>query len=237
MALHLEQMTADELKQLNRDRTLIFIPVAALEDFGPHLPLAHGLNEATYFCEQTAVNFEGKYQGWNCVIAPRAPIGISTQTTEVSLVSRGHVLRDWLVDFCLQLNRVGFSYFVCVTGSLTPRQLTAIDDAAKQISRRARYRLIKTRPKLLSASTVQLQKSEVYRSPFWPDAWEHGGELDTSVALAIDPNEVRPIYSELKQIVRPVGFFERLLLRVRGKRSGYWGAPQMATQKKRCRTH
>jgi hypothetical protein len=52
------------------------------------------------------------------------------------------------------------------------------------------------------------------------------------VALAIDPNEVRPIYSELKQIVRPVGFFERLLLRVRGKRSGYWGAPQMATQKK-----
>ena len=141
---------------------------------------------------------------------PCAPLGIDSNTTRVAVTVRGHVLRDWLVDGCRSLIRAGFLHFVCFSGNLGPKQLTAIEEAGKSIRRSGRWgrwagvmaRRNSVSPTLISASSALTSWKDVLASPFGPDPEEHGGRRDTSIALAISKDLVDPSYACLPKMER-----------------------------------
>ena len=235
MPLYFERLTASDLKSLSPAQTVFFFPVGPLEDHGPHLPMGTHLFEALHFAVSAAERLEKEQPGWTAVIMPAAPLGINSHTTRLSLTVRPHVLRDWLVDACHGLWKADFRYFVCFSGERGPRQLTAIEDAAKFLRRKAgrlRSSPILRRwsrlPILVSATSAQISAQDVWKSPFWPDPLEHAGMRDTSVMLAIVPDLVRPVYKTLPSSLRPDSRWDRLWQRLRQKTSGYWGSPQDA---------
>jgi len=246
--LEFERMTADELEALPRVQTVFLFPVGAPEDHGPHLAMGLDGAEAARLCRMIGERIEKELPGWKAVLMPSAPLGVQNVTTALALRVRAHVLRDWLVDACRSLERAGFVHFVCFSGNLAPRTLTAIEDAGKIISRRglikrARRLLAGARsrpyPTLVSASSALTTAQDARRTPFWPDPAEHGGERDTSVALALSledsgPDEVwvRAGFPQLVAAARAPGAFSRLLARKTSSTRGYWGEPARATEER-----
>lgn len=237
MAVDFIRLTSSQLLSLPPAKTAFFFPVGPLEDHGPHLPLGLDLLEATELCRLAGERLESEMPGWNAVLMPAAPLAIDTNTKKLALSVRAHVLRDWLVDACQGLTRAGFFHYICFSGHLGPKQLTAIEEAGGLIRKRTRWirlarKLTGTRasttplPTLISACSAQVSASTVRESPLFLDPREHGGRRDTSVALALNPSLVGADYPSLQNLdwASP-SHLRRAWLRITRKISGYWGKP------------
>jgi len=222
MPLRFQDLTTTQLQTLPRSQTVFFMPVGPLEDHGPHLPLGLDALCAQKVSEQTANLIEKSMPGWSAILLPTLPLGIEGNTQKNKIFVRAHVLRDWLVDACLSLNKEGFKYFICITGHSGPKQLTAIEDAGK-IVRRKSFLKFGQKPLLLSGSSALVSKTKWIQSPFYLKPTEHGGRLDTSLALEVCPNLVQPQYTGLAPKDPPA--FGLLT-----KNSGYWGNPSEANR-------
>jgi creatinine amidohydrolase len=235
MPLLLETTPGAKLAALPRERTVFFFPVGPIEDHGPHLPVGLDLFEAEKLCELAAARLEREQPGWVGVIMPRAPLGIDSDTTAFRLTVRGHVLRDWLVDGCLGLGKLGFRHFVAFSGHPGPKQLTAIEEAGKIVRRRAGAGWLRKlggrgpAPALVSASSALTSLADMKKAPFAPDPVEHGGRRDTSVALEAAREFVDPAFAQLPALARVEPRGRRRRLRRQGGLGGYWGEPAGAT--------
>lgn len=246
MAVDFIRLTAKQIDELPSDQTVFFFPVGPLEDHGPHLPVGLDLTEAETVCRMTAERLERERPGWVGVIMPAAPLGVSSNTSAISVTVRAYVLRDWLVDCCKSLMRARFRHFICVSGQLGPRQLTAIEDAGKLLMWRGPFTWLiaalapknsirKIHPTFISASSALVGPSDAKKSPFWSDPDEHGALRDTSVALALgwlNGETFTPATAEslgLKQNPRRGSSLSRGLDLFLGKRAGFWGPQSPAT--------
>lgn len=240
MPLEFARLTSAQLLALPKTKTAFFFPVGPLEDHGPHLPLGMDLMEANELCRRAAIRLESEMPGWTAIILPPAPLGLESNTQGLALTVRAHVLRDWLVDACRALSRSGFVHFICFSGHLGPKQLTAIEEAGMMIYKRTRWirlsrKIFKSKtitagqpplPALVSACSATISASSVRESPFFLDTKEHGGRRDTSVGLAIDSTLVDEGYKSLptKTWVDP-SHWNRAYKRIRNRVAGYWGSP------------
>lgn len=235
MPLELNQLNAEQLNGLPRDKTVVFFSVGPIEDHGPHLPIGQDLLEAEKVCSLLAQKLENSREGWVAVLAPPAPLGIDSNTSALALTVRPHVLRDWLVDASRSLSRNGFRFFACYSGHPGPRQLTAIEEAGKLIHRGTLFGLMGKR-QLISLSSALVDGAWVRKSPFWPDPKQHGGEEDTSIALAVKKEWVSPIAQSLPPRELEYSFLGRAWLRASRNLRGYWGAPAQASAEKGAAT-
>ena len=234
MPFEFSMLPGSRFHSLVREQTVFFFPVGPLEDHGPHLPMGLDLELATAYAFACGSEFEKKYPDWTAVVMPPAPLGIDANTCAAVTV-RGHVLRDWLVDSCRSLGKQGFLYFVCFSGHLGPRQLTAIEEASQMIHggvwwlRLPSLFLRKRRLIFLSASSAWMDLKTVFRFPFGSDPPEHGAREDTSLALALAFDLVGEEWKSLPPLSLAASFWRRLLDRKRGRTMGYWGDPSSAS--------
>lgn len=243
MPIELSKISAHQFYDLPRERTVFFFSVGPLEDHGSHLPMGMDLEEASRLSFLFAEHLEKQMPGWVGVIMPSTALGIESNTTRLAIRVRAHVLRDYLVDSCRSLVQMDFFHFVCFSGHLGPKQLTAIEEAGKLIRHSSTFGRLKKwggiipgvkflQPSFLSASSARVKIADVRRSPFWPDPEEHGGKRDTSVAVFLFNDLVDPKYKELPVVKKEGSFLNRLMLRLRGQTSGYWGAPSEAERER-----
>jgi creatinine amidohydrolase/Fe(II)-dependent formamide hydrolase-like protein len=240
MAVDFIRLTAKQIDELPSEQTVFFFPVGPLEDHGPHLPVGLDLTEAETLCRMAAERLERERPGWVGVIMPAAPLGVSSNTSVTAITVRGYVLRDWLVDCCKSLIRARFRHFVCISGQLGPRQLTAIEDAGRLLMWRGPFTWListlspassprKIQPTFISASSALVGPTDAKKSPFWSDPTEHGALRDSSVALSLgwmNGQTFTPATAEaldLKQNPRRGSHLSRGLDLLLGKRSGFWG--------------
>jgi creatinine amidohydrolase/Fe(II)-dependent formamide hydrolase-like protein len=230
MSLEFSRLTSSQFKKLSREKTVFFFAVGPIEDHGSELPMGIDLLEAYQLCFSSATRLERELPEWTGVLMPPAPLGVEANTQKVALTVRPHVLRDWLVDACRSLRKSGFRHFVCFSGHLGPKQLTAIEDAAKIVTKRGRFLPTSKHCELVSASSCLVSSADLKESLFWPDPKEHGGKRDMSVALWLkqvsEPEKVPSLIGQL----RPDSWFERGSRRYAGKVSDYWGDPAQATE-------
>lgn len=234
--LHLRDLSAERLAALSRDTTVLFLGVGPVEDHGPHLPVGLDLAATDQMIALTAARLERELPGWNALVLPSLPLGIEANTRVFALTVRGYVLRDFLVDFCGSMAREGFRHFVCFTGHTGPRQLVAIEEAGRLLRRRFTggwlRRSVLGRPvvSLVSANSALINRDQAFRSPLWPDAIEHGGLNDTSLALAIGaPVDAR--YLAMPESRRVDSYWERAWNRLTRKTRGYWTSASEPTAK------
>jgi len=232
-------MTADEIEALPRGSTVVFFPVGALEDHGPHLPVGLDLDEAEALCRLAAERLEAEHKGWVGIIAPRAPLAVETHTRSWAFAVRGYVLRDYLVDAGWTWLRQGFRFLVCFSGNPSARNLVAIEEAGRLLTRRARRsrgRILEFfkgsgygPPSLVSGRSGGSKPADVWPALLGADPEEHGGKRDTSIALwlyqgtAREPRAIPPAFP------RTGTRWSRLLDRLRRRRWGYWGDPTQAS--------
>ena len=132
MPVHeLAQLTWEEVRDLDRERTLVVLPVGAIEAHGPHLPLDTDVVIATAMARAGARKLAAR--GRVVVILPAlaytaASFGAAFHgTLSISAIT----VTALIVDVARSLSHQGFRLLALANVHLDPEHVTALNEAVK----------------------------------------------------------------------------------------------------------
>jgi creatinine amidohydrolase len=184
MPVHeLAQLTWEEVRELDREKTVAILPVGAIEAHGPHLPLDTDVVIATAMARAGARKLADR--GRIVVILPAlaytaASFGAAFHgTLSVSAVT----VTALIVDVARSLSDQGFRLLALANVHLDPDHLTALNEAAKLA--RA-HRLLPIVFPDLTRKPWGTRLGDEFRSGAC-----HAGQFESSIVIAERPESVR----------------------------------------------
>ena len=234
--IELAECTYVDAARLARDpRSVVLLPLGAVEQHGPHLPLLVDWLGAEELARRVAPHL--RRAGLRPVLAPSLPYGVSTLAAEWSgtvSLSRPLVTR-LIVEIVGALARHGFRRFVLVNYQADPDHLRAMEAARRRLVRRPGLRVafagFAPDPRA-NAAMVNARVRRFLRSPRPESEW-HSGELETALVLATRPELVRrslmrrlpPAWVDVRaELARGARRFRQIDARTQG----YFGWPAAA---------
>ena len=126
--MKIEEMTSADFKRKVRPSSVVILPIGAVEEHGPHLPLSTDCIQPMYVAEQVAAET-------GAFIAPLLPYGVCTSTRDFpgTLTLSFDALRLTVRDILAELVRNGFRNIVVLTGHAGREHVAALRMAAKEI--------------------------------------------------------------------------------------------------------
>lgn len=232
----LAELTGPEAATLARSgKVVVILPLGAIEQHGPHLPLLTDWRGAEELARRIAPHLARA--GWRPVLAPPIPYGVSTLAVgwpgTVSLTIS--TLRRLVVEVVSALASHGFRRIVLTNYQADPDHLRAIEGARRELIRRRRVQVLVAGFEPGAGPVSAMTNARVralLRSPR-PEAEWHAGELETAFMLASDRRLVRmriarrlpPAWFDFRgALARGVSNFRRL----GPGGAGYFGSPAVA---------
>lgn len=132
---HVTKLNTEQIRTLDRDKTVVLLPGGILEQHGPYLPLfADGyMNE--WITARLAETIVAR-PGWNVLIFPMIPLGAGG-ANEVgrrhvfpgTFAVRAETLRDVFLDLATELGEQGFQWVFIVHDHGAPNHNRMLDQA------------------------------------------------------------------------------------------------------------
>jgi creatinine amidohydrolase len=180
--------------RLARDpRSVVLLPLGAVEQHGPHLPLLVDWLGADELARRVAPHL--RRAGWLPIVLPSLPYGASPLARgfagTISLSTRTLVAAA--SEILEALVAQGFQRFVLANYQADPAHLAAMARIKRRVERRRGARVLfagfapVARPQRAMTSA---RVARLLRSPR-PDREWHSGEMETSLVLAVRPALVR----------------------------------------------
>jgi creatinine amidohydrolase/Fe(II)-dependent formamide hydrolase-like protein len=201
-----EEMLYPQMRDLDREKTLLILPVSALEVHGFHLPMGVDTFSATIAASGLAELFAQKHPDWSVVIYPPLTLGTDELPLAGSISVSPRTVRSAVMDFGKSLARHGFKYIVVTNGHGGPRHSPAIEEACHRVSLRKKIAMFAPSIRVLHPYTdgraIPKLEAELGRpmSDFEKEAFstggEHAGVLETSMLLAYRPDLVSDVYKK-----------------------------------------
>jgi creatinine amidohydrolase len=173
-------------------RSVILLPLGAVEQHGPHLPLSVDWLGSEELARRVAPHL--RRGGWRPVLAPSLPYGTSTLATAwagtVSL--RAATTARLVVEIVRALRAHGFRRFVLTNYQADPDHLRAIAAARRALTRAGIQVLVAgfAPPGRGASPMLDPRVRALMRSPRPEREW-HSGELETAMMLSVAPRLVR----------------------------------------------
>lgn len=230
--LKLAELNTEQIRALNKEKTIVLIPGGILEEHGPFLPsFTDGYrNEATTAELARAV---AARPDWTALVLPTIPLGVGGANELGGHFSfpgtyavRSSTLRAVFVDLASDLGEQGFRWIFVVHLHGAPSQHRALDDAGDYFHDTYGGRMVHLYGLMpvLAAGAPRLDPAEAAENGM--DM--HAGRAETSDILFIRPGLVAPGFrtapslpgknwDDLVRIARTAGW------------PGYFGAPRQAT--------
>ncbi|MGB9635657.1 MAG: creatininase family protein [Thermoplasmata archaeon] len=172
------ELTAEEVKNLDKGKCIVFIPAGAVEAHGAHLPLLTDFYQAENICIELAGIFGG-------VVAPPIYYGncSSTRNFPGTISILPGTLQALTYEILSEFVRNGFRNFVFITGHAGSGHMQAIAEACKRIVNECED------AKIMMLSDYDIAYE--LRGVKFPQDDGHGGLIETSRMLAIKPELVK----------------------------------------------
>ena len=228
----LAELAWEEVRDLDRARTVAVLPVGAIEAHGPHLPLGTDVLIANAMARSGAERIVA--EGMAAVLLPplpftAAPFGAGFAGT---LSFAPATVTAVVLDLARELTRHGFAALAIANAHLDPAHLGALAAAA---ARAREERLLPVVCPDVSRKPWALRLGDEFRSGAC-----HAGRYEGSVVLATRPDLVRsaiarslpPVPASLSQAIRD----GRTTFAEAGGPRAYFGAPADATADEGART-
>ena len=201
-----EELNYRQVRALDPERTIAFLPVSALEVHGPHLPVGVDLFTARWGAEETGRRFAEAHPDWTVVVFLPLTLGTDEITLPGSMNATQRELYRVMMDQAGSLARAGFRYVVVTNGHAGPRHVSGLEAACRAASRR--YGITMFTPSIaVFWSIVNGERFEALEAllgrPLTSDeragilCGEHAAAVETSFVLAERPDLVDPIYRQL----------------------------------------
>jgi creatinine amidohydrolase len=192
--IRLADLTWPEARRCARDRrSVVVLPLGAVEQHGPHLPLSVDWLGAEELARRVGPHL--RRGGWRPVLAPSLPYGASTLavawsgTVSLSVATTTTLI----VEIVRGLAAHGFRRFVLTNYQADPDHLRAIGTARRVLTRGGRIQVLVAgfapadgRPNPMLDPRVRARM----RSPRPEREW-HSGEVETAMMLSVAPALVR----------------------------------------------
>ena len=228
----LAELTWEEVRDLDRARTVALLPVGATEAHGPHLPLGTDNLIAVATARSAAVKLASR--GLDAVILPAlaysaAPFGAAFAGT---LSATPATISALIADLAVEVTRHGFAALAIANAHLDPAHLASLAEAQRLAAGRGATRFVCPD---LTRHEHAARLGEEFRSGAC-----HAGRYEGSVVLATRPDLVRsaiarslpPVPASLSQAIRD----GRTTFAEAGGPRAYFGAPADATADEGART-
>ena len=146
-----EHLTWVDSFLLPKDKTIIFLPLGAIEEHGPHLPLATDALGAADLARATADQFKASHPDWAVLVAPLVPYGHADYGMGFSgnISIRAEVLREYIRDICESQARHGYRNLVVVGHQMEPRHMVGVQQAVDDVRSRYPIRIVSPTEALL----------------------------------------------------------------------------------------
>lgn len=231
----LAECTFEEAARLARDpKAVLVLPLGALEEHGPHLPLLVDWLGADELARVIAPHL--RRAGWRPVLAPSLPYGVSPLAEDWSgtvSLSAG-TLQRVVGEVIRSLARHGFRRFVLANYQADPAHLHAMARIKRDAERRGRAQVLFAgfAPGPANAAMVNPRVTALLRSPRPEREW-HAGELETAMVLAVHPRLVRRALARRLppawiDVTRPLAAGPTTFKEMNPRGRGYFGWPAAA---------
>lgn len=172
----LDELTSKEFAKKTKENPLVIVPIGAVEEHGPHLPLSTDSIQPEFVAAEVA-----KRTG--AFVAPPIRYGncSSTKNFPGTISISFDTLRSLACDIMAELARNGFKHIVLLSGHAGSIHMAALRLAAKKIVDKK------------DVSVMVVSDYEILcRSNKVEEGDDHSGLLETSRVLAIRPELVKP---------------------------------------------
>lgn len=221
MIRNYRDLTRLEMEQVNREETIVLIPLGALEQHGNQAPLGTDDIIAESMTSYLKKELEAVDPDFPMLIFPVIPVGLSTEHKHFcgSITIKPDTYYRFLYDICSGLASHGFkklALLVCHGGNAPIAQV---------LSRELRSDL-GIAPFILSSGAFSHPDVTATISP--GNIWDfHGGEMETSMVMAADPSLVK---LETSEAGIPAAFKDNKALKPYGNVSIGWVSEDWRTE-------
>lgn len=186
MVYYWKNLTRIEMADLDKDKAVVMLPVSAIEQHGPHLPVGTD----TIILDSLLKKFsrEKTFPGCDVVIAPQLAVGKSNEHLDFcgTLTLTTHTMYDVITEICKCIAQHGFKK-ILLTNSHGGNT-----DLLNVLSRDLRILL-----------DIEIYVFDWWFTPFWNDIMAkykesksvygvfHACELETSLMMAFAPETVK----------------------------------------------
>jgi len=212
--LRLEELNWKEIEGLDKERTLVIIPISPLEAHGPHLPVGTDILITEEICKEVVNRIRKKRKGVIPILYPFQAFGYCGATMDapgtISIDSR--TLSKVVYDTLKSLENHGFRNVLIITFHADPFYIKAIHNAIKRMDEN--LRVSEPISKLYYSNKLSLS---------------HAGKEETSIMLYLYPYLVNKIYKSLNEVNIRFSLIKfRKTLREMGAENIYIGNPSEA---------
>jgi creatinine amidohydrolase len=227
--IKLEELNWKQVDALDRDKTIIFLPISPLEEHGPHLPVGTDFFTTRDTVLEAIKILSKKKPDLNYVLFPIVPLGPCKSNADFpgSISVNGKVIRDIIVGIGSSLAINGFKYMVICSYHMALGHLRGIYSAMAKL--KSKYDIKSTEPWGPIFYSDEIAKREP-KLGFDTKKELHGGFRETSLMKYQYPYLVDESYKELQSIYRDMNSpkvigktFKQL-----GLNEGYIGSPSRA---------
>jgi creatinine amidohydrolase/Fe(II)-dependent formamide hydrolase-like protein len=229
---HVKEMNTEQIKALDREKTVVVLPVGILEEHGPYLPSGTD----GYITERRKDNLANaivERPGYKVLIFPLIPLGTGPANTvgrkyvfPGSYTVRPSTLRAIFMDLGTDLGNQGFRWIFIVNSHRSPSHNRILNQAGDYFHDVYGGHMINLegliyqgRPGLYTRS--EEEQREDAGSP-------HAGASETSLLLFLRPELVSSAYKSAQPLPAPEQK-DRMEIAKASNWAGYWGSPRLAT--------
>jgi creatinine amidohydrolase/Fe(II)-dependent formamide hydrolase-like protein len=196
---HVQEMNTEQIRALDRQRTVVVLPGGILEQHGPYLPsLTDGYRNERL--TQDLADAIVARPGWSVLVFPLIPLGVGganeiggKYSFSGTYAVRMATLRAVLMDLATELGDQGFKWIFVVHSHGSPNHQLALDQAGDYFHDTYGGRMVNLfgliRPELLKVSQDLMSDEERKADE---TAIDHGAMRETSEVLFLHPELVNP---------------------------------------------
>ncbi len=228
---HVAEMNTEQIRGLDRDKTVVLLPGGILEQHGPYLPsFTDGIwNERLARDVAKAI---GARSGWSVVVFPTIPLG-NSGANEIggkysfpgTYTVRFSTLRAVFMDLATELGDQGFQWIFVIHGHGAPNHNRALDQASDYFRDEYGGRMVNLVGLMPVISAWDGPKTDKERQEDGLPV--HAGMDETSMMLFLRPDLVSPGYKSARP--QSSDKMEELIRLSRSEAwPGYFGSPRLA---------
>ena len=214
--IRFEELSFTKIGELDRNKSIIIIPVSPLEAHGPHLPIGTDMLVTEEICKEMYRRIKRKRRGIIPVMYPFQAFGYCGANKDVmgsvsvDVKAFGKIMHDTLRSLAAQ----GFRYSTIITFHLDPFYIKAI------------HRSIGKMERVYGMKVAEPVSKFFYLS----GGISHAGKEETSIMLYLYPYLVDKIYKSLERVDIKSSILDfRKTLRELGAKDAYTGNPSEAS--------
>jgi len=176
--MYLDKLTKDEFRERVKDNPLVILPIGAVEEHGPHLPLATDALQAEHVAEELA-------ERTGALIAPPIRYGVcrSTRNFPGTISISYSTLRELIREILSELVRHGIKRILVLSGHAGSSHMAALREAAQDtVDAHRDVRVVVITDYDIAYSLIGKK---------FPEGDGHSGAIETSRILNLYPELVK----------------------------------------------